>query len=692
MSSNALQIALDYAKRGLPVFPCGADKRPLVQGGFKAASKDPDQIAKWWTAYPGAMIGIPTGQASGLVVLDVDVDVEKGIDGFESLKQLEPLPKTLMVTTPRTGAHFYFKNDPDRPLSFSASQLGPGLDIRGDGGYIIAAGSVTSSGAYEVARDLPVADWPAWLGDKVASKKAHQSAPANDHAPSANSHSPANDRYVQAALHGEIGRLATAPAGQRNDALNRAAFSLGTLVGQGGLAEQEAHQALMSGATACGLLADDGANAVQATIRSGLGAGMANPRQMPDKARTLSAGISGLSGPIGGFEIETKPSLFAKPFAWTHWTTLPTRKWLYSRYFLRGFVTLTVATGGMGKSMLSIVEALSVATGQALLDKPVYDRANAWLFNLEDPQEEMKRRIMGACKRYDLSSDDISGRLFVNSGLETPLVIAEQPKNGLTIVAPVVENLIAQIKANQIGMLVIDPFVSCHQVSENDNGAIDLVAKKWAAIANETGCAVHLVHHSRKTDGKSDLSVEDARGASALLATARVARVLNRMSTDEAAKVGINDERFQYVKLSDGKANLAPMLSKSDWFKLESVSLDNAGADGNLTFMESDNVGVPVAWAWPKPEMVDDDEKGLILEHLTKNGPWRADWQSPEWVGYGVIEALGFDRDDKPAKARAKSILQDWIKSGDLEEYKDTCQQARKEKRFIRVTDHASPL
>lgn len=284
MSMNALQFAHHYVKHGLPVFPCGIDKRPLVQGGFKAASKDPDQISKWWTTYLGAMIGIPTGQASGLVV--IDVDVKNGVDGFESLKQLESLPKTLMVKTPSGGAHLYFNHDPDRPLRNSISQLGPGLDVRGDGGYIIAAGSVGSSGSYEVTCDLPVADCPTWISDFLQAKKAH-SAPAANPDPS-----PANDRYVQAAIHGEIGRLATAPKGQRNDALNRAAFSLGTLVGQGGLTEQEAHRTLISGAAACGLLADDEESAVQATIKSGLGAGMANPRQVPDKAKPLSAGSS----------------------------------------------------------------------------------------------------------------------------------------------------------------------------------------------------------------------------------------------------------------------------------------------------------------------------------------------------------------------------------------------------------------
>jgi hypothetical protein len=683
MNKDALQIALDYANQGIPVFPCGDNKKPLVQGGFKSASTDAAQITKWWTAYKGAMIGIPTGQASGLVV--IDVDVKDDVDGFQSLKSLEPLPKTLMVTTPSGGAHFIFKHDPARPLRNSASQLGDGLDIRGDGGYIIAAGSSTSSGAYEVTRDLPIAPCPAWIGDVLASKKSNHAAPANDHA------LPANDAYIQKAIHGEIGKLAVASAGQRNEALNRAAFSLGTLVAGGGLAEQDAHRVLLNGATACGLLADDGAHSVQATIRSGLSAGKANPRQLPER----SIGPTGrASGPSKGPEenqTDERPKIVAKPAEWIDWHTIPPRKWIYDKFLIRGYVSLTVATGGVGKSMLSIVEAISVATGRALLEKPVYERANAWVFNLEDSQEELNRRRMAAYKRHGITRDEIAGSLFVNSGLDSPLVIAMQPRDGLQICAPVVEDLIEQIKANEIGLLTIDPFVSSHQVNENDNGAIDAVAKKWAYIANQTGCAIHLIHHSRKTVGTGDIDVEDARGASALLATARAARVLNPMSASDAQEASIPDSRFQYVKIMDGKANLSPMSSKADWFKLDSVSLENGDQTGNLKMLQDDWVGVPVAWAWPETQGLDDDERGMVLEHLTLNGPWREDMQAAQWAGYGVLDALGLDHKDKAAKARASKIIKDMIKSENLETYIDK-DKKREDKKFLRVVDHAAPL
>jgi hypothetical protein len=77
-----LEAALSYAEEGIPVFPCNPyNKRPLTEHGFKGATTDPERIRPWWREHPQAMIGIPTGSASGVFVIDLDVDEEKNIDG-----------------------------------------------------------------------------------------------------------------------------------------------------------------------------------------------------------------------------------------------------------------------------------------------------------------------------------------------------------------------------------------------------------------------------------------------------------------------------------------------------------------------------------------------------------------------------------------------------------------------------------
>lgn len=146
--------ALSFACAGYPVFPCSPQKRPLVKGGFKSACRDPNQIRVWWKAWPLAMIGMPTGKASGVIV--VDIDVNNRVDGRETLRRLGwVLDGAPSVRTPSGGIHFYFRCPECLEVRNSAGKLGPGIDIRGEGGYVILPPSrPTIDGIdYELDRD-----------------------------------------------------------------------------------------------------------------------------------------------------------------------------------------------------------------------------------------------------------------------------------------------------------------------------------------------------------------------------------------------------------------------------------------------------------------------------------------------------------------------------------------------------------
>lgn len=123
-----------YTHNGYPVFPCGADKRPLVKWSSEATT-NPNVIGAWWSRWPGAMIGIPTGARSGLFV--VDIDVKNDVNGFDTMKANGwVLPgDAVEVVTPSGGRHFYFTFAGERN---SASKIGPGIDTRGEGGFVIA--------------------------------------------------------------------------------------------------------------------------------------------------------------------------------------------------------------------------------------------------------------------------------------------------------------------------------------------------------------------------------------------------------------------------------------------------------------------------------------------------------------------------------------------------------------------------
>ena len=150
--------ALWYAeKRGWPVFPAApGSKRPLTQNGFHDASVDPAQIEKWWDKWPDANVAIPTGAVSGLVV--IDVDRKDGRDGAEAYINLG-LPETLAINTPTGGMHAYFRH-PGVEVRNRANWL-PGIDIRGDGGYVIAPPSVVGDTPYTLRCRADPADIPA---------------------------------------------------------------------------------------------------------------------------------------------------------------------------------------------------------------------------------------------------------------------------------------------------------------------------------------------------------------------------------------------------------------------------------------------------------------------------------------------------------------------------------------------------
>jgi len=285
--TDMLKAALNYTTDHTPVFPVNfADKHPLCPHGLKDATLDEGQIRTWWRIYPCAMIGIPTGPRSGVWVLDVDLDDSRGIDGRETMARLESehgsLPLTLCSITPRGGQHRVFRWTGINIRS-STAKIGPGIDVRGDGGYFVAPPSVRVDGMSYRWEDASVAivEAPAWLSELAlaassngATRRVILDLNTPDGTPRKSS-SARDHVWARAALQRECDALNT------NAALNVAAFNLGQIIAGGELTEQEVIEALIAGAEACGLIVEYGEPSVIATINSGLKAGIKYPRQRP---------------------------------------------------------------------------------------------------------------------------------------------------------------------------------------------------------------------------------------------------------------------------------------------------------------------------------------------------------------------------------------------------------------------------
>jgi hypothetical protein len=372
--------------------------------------------------------------------------------------------------------------------------------------------------------------------------------------------------------------------------------------------------------------------------------------------------------------------IIATPYTWTEPQKIPPREFLYGRRLIRKYATATIAPGGVGKTALEIAEVLSMVSGRPLLGVRT-SQLRVWLWSLEDPREEMARRVQATAKHYRLTQDDIGDRLFLDSGREQPLVIAEMQRSGVVVYRPVIDAIIAQLKERNIDVLIIDPFVSCHRVTENDNNAIDAVTKEWARVADAANCAVELVHHVRK--GEQEITVESARGGGSFGDACRMVRVINRMTEQQAKDAGADNHRLHFRTYLD-KNNLAPPADKSDWYKLVSVDLGNGPLGPNVG--GGDSIGVVTIWEWPDATKDLTGRDFELVAAAIRAGKWRSDAQAKEWVGRAVAKALGYDLDDRADKAKVKQIIKYWISTGALVEV-DGETDKREIKKFIRVAE-----
>ncbi len=289
MTDTAVSLVAQYVARGWPVFPCHSPtpagcsccrpdcsspgKHPRTARGLHDASTDPKDVAKWWRRWPDANVGVVTGRPSGLVVIDIDPR-HGGIDSMRRLVAAhEPLPDGPRVRTGSGGWHLLFAR-PKQSIRNSVNQVGPGIDVRADGGYIVAPPSMHSAGGrYVWNRVGEPSAMPAWLERLVDPPHIeHRATPAPILI------SAAADEWAAAALRGELERLRHAPDGTRNHTLNRAAFALGQIAGAGIIETTDVESHLHHAALGIGL----GEREALLTIRSGITAGLARPRGPSD--------------------------------------------------------------------------------------------------------------------------------------------------------------------------------------------------------------------------------------------------------------------------------------------------------------------------------------------------------------------------------------------------------------------------
>ena len=414
--------ALGYADMGWHVFPAPPGFKKSYKsaehsdGRAWGATISPAEIKRDWNRWPGANVGITTGAASGIFV--IDLDRKNGVDGVQWLAdKIEEhggdWPDTVEALSPSGGWHVFF----NYPRGFDAKtcegEIAPGVDVRGKGGMVLGVPSVKPGvGSYRWKNPpglFDVADAPQWVLDLLPRCGADK--PKDLPRLSLDT---AGNAWADKAMREEIARVFAAPEGTRNGELNKAAFSLGQIVAGGLLDAGHVEDRLTSAALMIGLEAGETA----ATIRSGLVAGMAEPRapaprqdhHQGDSPSVIVPQPERKSRFYSAAELEGRP--------------VPARQWLVHGLVPMKTVTLFGGDGGTGKSLLALQLAVSAATGRAWLNMAV-PKGRALFLSAEDDDDELHMRLADISRAMRLRLADLDGLTLRSLAGEDALLAVE---------------------------------------------------------------------------------------------------------------------------------------------------------------------------------------------------------------------------------------------------------------------------
>jgi RecA-family ATPase len=239
---------------------------------------------------------------------------------------------------------------------------------------------------------------------------------------------------------------------------------------------------------------------------------------------------------------------------------------------------------------------LSLATGRALTGEHVFQRCRVLIVSLEDGPDQLRRRLKAAYLHHKIELKEVKGWLFLAALGRAAGKLMVLDKHGRPAVSALAAKLESTIKARNLDVVLLDPFVKTHAVSENDNSHIDEVAQVLTDLCGKLNVALDVPHHMAK--GIADPgNANKGRGASSLNAALRLVRTATRMTVDEAISFGVAEgERRRLFRVDDAKLNIAPMM-EAKWVKLVGVDI------GNETELYPNGDNVQAAESWLPPDL-----------------------------------------------------------------------------------------
>lgn len=464
---------LFVTKLGLKVFPCRPrDKRPLTSNGFKDASDNLAQLERWWIAHPNANIGLPTGAVNGIVVVDFDYhhwdgrDEQVDEDGEVYSRPVDDMvleffggniPNTWIVETPSGGYHFYFRH-PGEVIPNSASKVGQAVDIRGDGGYVVAPPSIHPNGNQYLWAVKPGEAELAPLPDTLLAKIKT-----------------AKREVINAEIKGDINGDRKHPIGGRNQALTSYAGSM-------------QRRGMDPSAVLAALLAENEAKCVPPLPEEEV-LQIANSvsRYEPDPEALVETEVKRKRG----LELSSVADLLQEP---------PPIKWILPGRLARGDCALIVGPPGCGKSWLTLDLAISGALGLPVFGEITMADDLPFLKVLyvdeENPGDEINRRMhvifnaMPLNGHRDQSKLDLEARMFVTD-----------PCQGFTFKNPqYIESLTQLVEQIDPDLIIFDSMTAVSGIVD-ENSAVqvrEFFHEKLYPLRRINNSAILCVHHSNK--------------------------------------------------------------------------------------------------------------------------------------------------------------------------------------------------
>jgi hypothetical protein len=464
--SPFVSAAIAYAHRGIAVFPLKVEqKQPATRNGLKDAKSDPAQILEWWRRVPRFNVGIATGSISGFWVLDLDgPEAEAALAALEA--RYGALPATVEQSTGK-GRHLCFAVDPARPIRNSASKIGAKIDVRGDGGYIVAPPSIHPSGrsyAWREGRspgEIAFASAPTWLVDLAAPvhpEPETQSRPIYKPPKREGRATP----YGEAALTRACRDIASAPPGRQDDTLYDTSCGIGCLVAGGEIEGRYAAAALMDAGLAMTpngrpWLKSEVADKVERAFLWGVD----HPKSAPERNKPQPAAQAGhaaaesSAGDVALAVREARALWAASRSAWVK----PAREWFEARGLDPGAPALSDALarfrahanapygGGVrGPALIAPMTLAAESEPDAIAILPLHPRAERFEHFIGDPAQ----RVIWLTPR------DGPGALLVAIDLQDAWVLASHAGERTRVaVAPLFRTFVGGALGDRYGR--VDP-------------------------------------------------------------------------------------------------------------------------------------------------------------------------------------------------------------------------------------------